>query len=328
MMKRREFISKATHLGGMIVLPWAISANREAGKAKKLRIGIIADLHQDIMHDGIERLSSFIDHAKRTRVHSIMQMGDFCIPEEENKELMDVWNAFQNPAFHILGNHDMDGGHARQETMEFWGMQDSYYSFDLHGYHFIILDGNDPNPQPWSGYNRYIDKKQQEWLREDLSKTKLNTFVFSHQTIENEDGGVANFLEIRNILEDINRRAGEAKVVACFSGHHHTDYMTAINGIYYIQINSASYRWVGEEYQFIRYSKEIDKKYPWIKYTIPYKDPLFTIVDIDPEGFLKLEPRNTEFVGPGPEDMGGPETAENDPIVPKISDFYFNFNAS
>ena len=209
--------------------------------------------------------------------------------------------------------------------MKFWNMQKRYYSFDAHGYHFVVLDGNDANPKPWSGYNRYINKEQQDWLRKDLRKTKLHTFIFSHQTLENENGGVANYQEIRNILEEANANAGEARVIASFSGHHHTDYMTDINGIYYIQINSASYRWVGDNYMKIRYSEEIDKKYHHIKRTIPYKDPLFTFLEIDPGGKLKIEPRSTEFVGPGPDELGMPARPENDPIVARISDFSIQF---
>jgi 3',5'-cyclic AMP phosphodiesterase CpdA len=324
-MRRRDFISKTAILGGALSLPWAPLQHAVGRTADRIRIGLIADLHQDIMHDGIKRLSGFIEQAQQTKAQMIIQMGDFCIPEKKNSELMNVWRSFKNPAYHILGNHDMDGGHTREETIDFWEMPGKYYSFDHAGYHFIILDGNDPNPKPWTGYNRYIGKEQQEWLRQDLKETNLNTFIFSHQTIENEDGGVANFREIRKILEEANKKAGETKVVACFSGHHHTDYMTNIHGIYYIQINSASYRWVGEKFQHIRYSDEIDKEFPWIKYTIPYKDPLFTFVEIDPKGLLKLEPRETEFIGPGPEEMGMPQTAENDPIDPKISGFNFKF---
>ena len=323
-MKRREFILNSAILSGATFLPWTPSSSN--AKLKKLQFGLIADLHHDIMHDGKRRLTGFINEATQNKSEFIMQMGDFCRPYDYNQDLLQEWERFNGSKYHILGNHDMDGGFNRQQSMDFWGMRARYYSFDQNGYHFVVLDGNDPNPKPWSGYNRYINKEQQEWLKGNLAKTDLSTFIFSHQTIENEDGGVANFLEIRKILEKANHKAGKGKIVACFSGHHHTDYMTEINGIYYIQINSASYRWVGDDYKRIRYSEEIDKKYPWIKYTIPYKDPLFTFVEIDPAGLLKIEPRSTEFVGQGPKEMGGPITADNDPIVPKISGFNFDFN--
>lgn len=323
-MKRRDFISRSALLGGAAILPWnPVLANSNV--SKKLRIGLIADLHQDVMHDAEERLDAFLKQATKNNSDFIIQMGDFCIPEEQNEALVEQWKTFRNPSYHILGNHDTDGGYKKSQTMKFWGMKERFYSFDAHGYHFIILDGNDKNPDPWSGYHRYIAKEQQDWLRQDLQKTRLSTFVFSHQTLENEDGGVANFSELRAILEEANQKAGETKVVACFSGHHHTDYMTEINGIYYVQINSASYRWVGDKFKHIRYSEEIDEKYPWVKYTIPYKDSLFTFLDIDPAGTLKIEPKSTTFVGAGPEELGMPERPVNDPIVSRISDFKFTF---
>ena len=325
-LKRREFIYKSMCFGGTVLLPWRNSLAHGLTANNKLRIGLMADLHHDIMHDSMERLLSFINQSNSTGADFIIQMGDFCVPKDKNKELLDSYRSFKGPSYHILGNHDTDGGFSREETMKFWGMKRRYYSFDHSGFHFVILDGNDANPKPWSGYNRYINKEQQEWLRKDLEKTDLNTFVFSHQTIENEEGGVANFLEIRKILEEANVSKSDNKIIACFSGHHHTDYMTNINDIYYIQINSASYRWVGEDFQHVRYSEEIDKNYPWIKYAIPYKDPLFTFLEIDPAGFLSLEPRSTEFVGPGPDEMGGPATADNDPIVSRISGFNFEFS--
>lgn len=324
-MKRRDFISRSVILGGAVVLPWnPVLANSNA--SKKLRIGLIADLHQDVMHDGEERLDAFLKEANKNKSDFIIQMGDFCIPDSKNEALIELWKTYRNPSYHILGNHDTDGGYKKNQTMNFWGMKERYYSFDAHGYHFIILDGNDKNPDPWSGYNRYINQEQQDWLKQDLKKNRLSTFIFSHQTLENEDGGVANFSELRAILEEANQKAGETKVVACFSGHHHTDYMTEIKGIYYVQINSASYRWVGDKFKHTRYSEEIDEKYPWIKYTIPYKDPLFTFLDIDPAGTLKIEPKSTAFVGAGPEELGMPESPVNDPIVSQISDFKFTFN--
>ena len=200
-------------------------------------------------------------------------------------------------------------------------MPSNYYSFDKKGVHFIVLDGNDPNPKPFSGYNRYIDVEQQEWLKNDLKNTDKPTIVFSHQTIELEEtGGVANFKAVQGILEDANKQAGFKKVLCCLSGHHHTDFMTQINDIYYVQINSASYYWVGGDYKKVRYSKEIDKTHEWIKYTIPYKESLFTFMTIK-NNKIVIEPRKTEFVGPGPEELGMPKHHPHEPIVSTITGF-------
>lgn len=129
--------------------------------------------------------------------------------------------------------------------MEWWEMESRYYSFDIGGWHFIVLDGNDPNPGEWTGYVRYIGEEQRQWLESDLKQTQPPTIVFSHQQLES-DSGVANSGEVRKILEDANERFGRKKVFACFCGHRHTDKLTKIAGIRYIHINSMSYKWVME----------------------------------------------------------------------------------
>ncbi len=315
---RRDFLKMSSLAGAAMVLPIDVFANSKL--RENIEIGLITDVHQDVMHDGEERLQVFIDEASKRNPDFIVQMGDFCRPYEYNKPFLNIWDSFKGDKYHILGNHDMDGGFSRDQVRVFWNMPANYYSFDKKGMHFIVLDGNDPNPKPFSGYNRYIGEQQKEWLTNDLKKTNLPTIIFSHQTIEYEDGGVANLKEVQRILENANKEAGFQKVLCCLSGHHHTDFMTQINDIYYVQINSASYQWVGGDYKRIRYSKEIDEKYEWIKYTIPYKESLFTFMTIKNDKII-IEAKKTEFVGPGPEEMGMPEDHPHCPTVPKISGF-------
>jgi predicted phosphodiesterase len=315
---RRDFLKLSSLAGAAMVLPIDVFSNNIA--RERIEIGLITDIHQDIMHDGKERLQVFIDEANKRNPDFIVQMGDFCRPYNYNKPFLNVWNSFKGEKYHILGNHDMDGGFSRDEVRAFWEMPSNYYSFDKKGIHFIVLDGNDSNPKPFSGYNRYIGDEQKKWLINDLKNTDNPTIIFSHQTLEYEDGGIANLKEVQKIFENANKEAGFKKVLCCLSGHHHTDFMTQINGIYYIQINSASYQWVGENYKRIRYSEEVDEKYKWIKYTIPYKEPLFTFMTIKNNKII-IESKKTEFVGPGPEEMGMPKDHPHCPTVPKISDF-------
>jgi hypothetical protein len=55
-------------------------------------------------------------------------------------------------------------------------------------------------------------------------------------------------------------------VVLAFSGHNHSNYTKEINGITYMQINSASYVWIGKPTMTEkRFSEEINKKYSIIK---------------------------------------------------------------
>ena len=233
-MKRRDFLTKSVLAAGALTLPIDVIASNL--RSKNIEIGIIADIHQDVMHDGEQRLQKFIDEAKKRNPDFIIQMGDFCRPYDYNKPFMNIWNSFNGGKHHVIGNHDMDGGFSRDAVKAFWDMPANYYSFDKGGLHFIILDGNDQNPKPWSGYKRYIGKQQQEWLKADLANTNKQTIIFSHQTLELEDGGVANLKEFFNALEFKEEQTGgvclcsgtyrlriskEGKVVANINYQHH-----------------------------------------------------------------------------------------------------------
>ena len=130
---------------------------------------------------------------------------------------------------------------------------------------------------------------------------------------------------MRGILEAENERCGFKKVIAAFSGHDHTNYTKEINGITYIQINSASNQWVGEKYACLeRFSEEINKRKPSLKYTVPYKDSLYAIVTLDSKS-LKMKGRESSFIPPTPMDIGIPDTMYPFPLVPWIKDFDLRF---
>ena len=275
-----------------------------------VRFGICADVHEDVIHDADRRLKIFVDEMNGREVDFIVQLGDFCRPYEKNRGFMDIWDGFEGEAYHVLGNHDTDGGFTREQAVEFWKSKGKYYSFDMNGYHFVVLDGNDKHKGAAQGYPRYIGPEQAAWLKEDLAETGLWAIIFSHQSLE-ASGGIENGDEIRRILEEANEQAGFDKVVASFSGHHHADYCKEITGIHYIQINSMSYQWVGEKYRYKRFSEEIEKTNPWVSYTVPYKEPLYAIVEVRSKNrnkkVLEIEGTRTEYIPPTPTELGYPE---------------------
>ena len=184
-MKRRNFLKKSLQASALLTLPFSLPAC----KTPDLRFGLIADVHKDIMHDADERLQAFIDESQKRSLDFIMQLGDFCIPNERNRGFLNIWREYKGDRYHVLGNHDTDGGYTREQTVAWWNMKSKYYSFDKGHIHFVVLDGNDPNPKPWSGYHRYIGEEQMQWLKRDLEQTDLPTIIISHQTLENSDGG-------------------------------------------------------------------------------------------------------------------------------------------
>ncbi|KAA3614068.1 MAG: metallophosphoesterase [Calditrichaeota bacterium] len=289
-----------------------------------------SDVHLPTMHDSEYRIQTFIDSMKTAQPDFIIELGDFGTPAEKYAHLFDIWNSFSGDKFHVIGNHEMDGGYSKQEAIAYRKMKNSFYSFDKNRFHFIVLDGNDPRNNSDKGYKQFIGEKQIDWLKQDLAGAKHPVVIFSHQGLttypggEGDDYGLENGSEIRDILEQYNLQNPKTRVVACFNGHTHYDFAENINGIWFITINSMAYQWMGEEFTHIRYSTEVDKNFKWIKYTAPHKEPLFTIVEISTAGFIKIHGKQTEWEGPSPWELGYPEALKKY-VRPQISERNLSF---
>jgi len=299
-------------------------------KYNTIKIGMCSDVHLPTMHDSEYRIQTFIDSMKIAKPDFIIELGDFGTPAEKYAGLFDIWNSFPGDRYHVIGNHEMDGGYSRLEAVQYRNMSNSYYSFDKNHFHFIVLDCNDPKTENEKDYKKYIGMEQVNWLKGELANSKHPIVIFSHQGLtsyrsgEGEEYGVENQNQIREILESHNNNNPKTKVIACFNGHTHNDYAENIKNIWYITINSMSYKWLGETFEHIRYSAEVDKNFKWIKYTAPHKDPLFTIVEISTEGSLKIYGKQTEWVGPSPWEVGYPKSLKKY-VRPAISKRHLTF---
>lgn len=328
LMDRRRFLAVAANISLFgLIEPLGFGAATNDNQSV-LRFGLITDVHQNTMHDGMQRLAAFINVMNKAKVDFICQLGDFCWPHEPNRKFLDQWNEFKGARYHVLGNHDMDHGFTRDQTEAFYGMPGKYYSFDQKGVHFVVLDGNEPGGKS-SGYKRFISSAQLDWMAQDLSKTTLPTVVLSHQGLDDPSAGIENSEAVRKVLEQSRTAAGHSKVAACLCGHHHDDLAKQINGIHYIHFNSASYYWLGEKYKHEVYGKEIHEKFTWISSTAPYSKPLWAIVEIDlKKHYLTVIGKKAQWVGPNPWERGMTKQDANPAFVaPRISSRKIRFSA-
>lgn len=284
----------------------------------RIRFGIMADIHHDLVYQASDRLQRFIEHATEEQVDFIIQLGDFCHPTPENKPFRDIWERFEGGKYHVLGNHDMDTCDKRT-FMNYLGMPNNYYSFDCGEYHFVVLDPNyysdngqridfsHGNYVPHGDTVGYVPDEQLAWLRADLADTDKIVIVFSHQSMEEtyvgSSVGIHNSLEVRGILKEANEAAGFRKVIACMNGHNHLDGAKVIDDIYFLHINSISYFYMGPQFNEVRYSEEITNRYPVFRQSAPYQDPIFAMVTLEP-GLLTIKGRASDFVGKPPVESG------------------------
>ena len=107
---RRRFISKSAFGFGSIFLCENVLANIRKLE-EPVKIGMIADLHHDVMHDGDRRLKSFLKAMKDKNPDAVIQLGDFAYPNKKNNKILENFQNSNPNAFHVLGNHDIDDGH-------------------------------------------------------------------------------------------------------------------------------------------------------------------------------------------------------------------------
>ena len=298
-MNRRHF-SKTLALGGVGSPLSTMAADALNVLSRPIRLGVIADLHVDLIPDGAERLDSFLDEMTKTKPDALIQMGDFTFAKESNQKIVDRFNKAHEIALHVIGNHDTDGGLSMEHVLKSWGMKDPYYHHVVEGLHLLVLNANEKGSvKHKGGYPKFIGKSQVAWLEKTLSSLEGPVVIVSHQPIAGSYA-IDNAAEIRKILSKHSD-----KVVLAMNGHTHIDLLTEVGEIPYLHINSASYHWLGSKYAHESYPAEVHAKHSALKYTSPYREALFTTLTFEPKNRqIIVEKRVTQWVGKSPEELG------------------------
>ncbi|MEN8773439.1 MAG: metallophosphoesterase family protein [Akkermansiaceae bacterium] len=298
-MKRRRF-SRTLALGGASLPLSTMASDALHILPKPISLGVIADLHVDLIPDGAARLDSFLEEMIRTKPDALVQMGDFAFAKEANQKVVDRFNKGHATTLHVIGNHDTDGGLSKNQCLESWGMKAPYYHCDVGGLNLIVLDANEKgSPKHKGGYPQFIGKAQVTWLDETLSELKGPVVIVSHQPIAGPYP-IDNADEVQKILS-----MHSDKVILAMNGHTHIDLLTEVGGVPYLHVNSASYHWLGSKYAHESYPPEIHAKHSALQYTSPYQKALFTTLTFDPKKRrIVVEKRTTQWVGKSPEELG------------------------
>lgn len=146
-----------------------------------------------------------------------------------------IWNKLKDiqvPFYSVIGNHDLRTMNSRKELEEIMEYKNATFSFDLNGYHFIILttDIREDSGENDGGIykSQCMSEKELNWLKEDLSNNTLPCIIFTHFGLaedkqkgnyffeENPEYGLMNN---RHKLKDIINF--DNNVIAIFSGHQH-----------------------------------------------------------------------------------------------------------
>jgi 3',5'-cyclic AMP phosphodiesterase CpdA len=266
-MTRRRFLDSSAILaaGLAIVLlatcvPPRISPPRE--KPTRLRFGIITDLHYaDIDPSGarsyresLVKLEECIRVMNDQKADFLVELGDFKDQDKVNptegktlsylRRIEDVFEKFDGPRYHVLGNHDVDSLSKPQflKSARNLGipLDQSYYSFGVKGVRFIVLDANfrsdgtsyDRGNFVWEDAN--IPAAELNWLKRELASSAKPAMVFIHHQLDGEGAYyVKNAAEVRRALES------SGKVLAVIQGHRHEGQLSIMNHIPFYTLKAA-----------------------------------------------------------------------------------------
>ena len=312
---KRDFLRATGVAAASTILPRAAMSALKA-LDQPIKLGIITDLHQDIMHDGPARLKVFLDAMADEEPNALLQLGDFAYPTKDNEAVTKAFEQSHPRTMHVLGNHEIDGGHSFDEVAKLWGMTGRYYRENVNGLNLIVLDGNEKPTDHISGYPSHMGEEQLEWLATQLKMLSGPIMVFSHQPLAGP-----SCIDNAKVVQKLLNSAAD-KVLLAVNGHTHIDDLVRVDNISYLHVNSASYKWVGGSYRNQSYPAAIHSKFRWIEYTCPYRDSLFTTLTIDPRtGEINVQGCESEWVGKSPSQLGiaaKPNLIDGQQICPKI----------
>ena len=305
----------------------------------KVKFAVMADLHVDIMPDGVARTQAFCEAAVKEKVDFMLHLGDIQYPEvaflekfapesiqkregegwfvcdrdDEKIAVKQLLAKTNLPLYGVLGNHDMDSC-SKKTACLYWGMPDTHYSFVQGGVRFVVLDTNfirtdegmlDFDHCNYRYYSQretsFITQPQLEWLENEVMNSEEPCVLLSHAALGDNLMCAHDREHLWEMISRVN--ADKRRVILALNGHNHSDGVTERNGVPFISINSISNVWIGHEYDTVRYSETICRHYPHLKGTAPYREALYAIFEID-DDVIRMTGRESGFVGPSPRDLG------------------------
>ncbi|MBX2814855.1 MAG: metallophosphoesterase [Saprospiraceae bacterium] len=265
-MKRELFCRKQSFL--LISLLFCILGSCKVGHSRlhhgaAFSFGIIADCQyckaatqgQRQYAKSDKKLHACVSDLNARDLAWVIHLGDFIDRDWASFDVVaPIYDQLKMPAFHVLGNHDYSVADSLKAFVpNRLGLSNPYYSFEHHGWRFIVLNGNDisfhayPEGSPqytmaedyyannsisspkWNGA---IGREQLSWLEETLQMARSkreHVILFCHFPVYPED--VHNLWNDQEIVDLIEKYPN---VKGYINGHNHKGNYGQIKGVHYL----------------------------------------------------------------------------------------------
>ncbi len=243
---RRAFLRN----GALILSAGAVNPSLLRGDEveSSVSFGLITDLHyadkppagSRHYRDTPDKLARAAEQFASAKLDFVVELGDFIDAADSVKTELGYlkrinrdFAAISKNRHYVLGNHCVDML-KKEEFLDGIEKENSYYSFDSRGVHFVVLDacfrsdGESYGRKNFQWTDPNIPAAELEWLADDLQTTSSPTVVFAHQRLD-----VANHYAVKNAVAVRRMFEESGKVLAVFQGHSHKNDHKEIGGIHY-----------------------------------------------------------------------------------------------
>jgi manganese-dependent ADP-ribose/CDP-alcohol diphosphatase len=226
-------------------------------------IGLIADCQYcKVEGEGIRKysksngkLKQCVAHFNTLDLEYTIHLGDFIDRDWRSFDsVIPTYNKLQSKKYHVLGNHDFSVDDAKKKLVsKRMGLPSDYYDFEVKGWRFIVLNGNDVSfhahakdskEYNFAGvyyeehkitspkWNGAIGESQLNWLKITLAKAKENSekvILYCHFPVFPKN--IHNLWNAEEVVEIIENYSN---VQAYINGHNHEGNYAVKNGIHYL----------------------------------------------------------------------------------------------
>lgn len=267
-------LTRRSVIAGALLSP--LVAEAAAQPRSSLRVAHLTDMHVMPQRDAPRGMERSLIACQEHKPDLILVGGDMIWDslDSSREQALEQWKLYKsilraNTSLRVeatLGNHDVWGWgdvarygsapeYGKKLALDQLEMAKSYRSFDVRGWHFVILDST--YPAPGNGYVAKLDDEQFSWLEADLARTPKTTpiLISTHAPIlsaaaflhgEFERSGQWQLPAIMMHLDARKLKTlflQHPNVKLCISGHVHLVDRVDYLGVSYICAGAVSGGW-------------------------------------------------------------------------------------
>lgn len=327
----------------------------------------------------VSDFENILSRAKNEGASLVVHEGDFCNDYCHSPELISKYLGADLPVFGVYGNHELE---TVGNTMQFvtprltnrpeeviFGTADGkigngdvgYYYYDTGDFRFVFLDTNyslsadkeyyEHNREashtcpPENSLKDSIGANQLAWLDRaltDAAQKGKHCIVNAHATFSGNFNSSPDHEAVRALYKKANRLRPKT-VLMSINGHYHTNRAQSIDGVFYLDLNTAINGWWQFEkfhpyeendpenpvytFEFTDYDENgtpietINMPFSRLRMgaqTLFFEEPLSAVITVTSNGSITVKGKKTSWA------YGKTSPNFYDGVMPEISDFSFS----